>query len=88
LKDVKNRPQDLIQAAYRSALGREPSEMEIANGQSFLTGQADLKRDLLLARHKVATPSPLPEGVDPAEASALADFCLALLNANEFIYID
>jgi hypothetical protein len=88
LKDVKNRPQDLIQAGYRSALGREANETEIANGQLFLTGQADLIRDLLRARHQVATPSPLPESVDPAEASALADFCLALLNANEFIYID
>jgi hypothetical protein len=88
LKDVKNRPQDLIQAGYRSALGREANETEIANGQLFLTGQADLIRDLLRARHQVATPSPLPESIDPAEASALADFCLALLNANEFIYID
>ena len=26
-------------------------------------------------------------GIDPAAAAALADFCLALLNCNEFLYV-
>ncbi len=31
--------------------------------------------------------SGIPEAADPARAAALADFCLALLNRNEFLYV-
>jgi hypothetical protein len=36
----------------------------------------------------VAVPSATPKDVDPAYAAALADFCLALLNRNEFLYVN
>ncbi|MFL5243538.1 MAG: DUF1549 and DUF1553 domain-containing protein [Gemmataceae bacterium] len=88
LKDAKNDHPELIRAAYRWAFGREPHEREIASGTSFLTEQTALIRDLLQEKHKVATPKPMPAGVNPADAGALVDFCLALLNTNEFIYID
>ena len=29
-----------------------------------------------------------PEGIDPAHAAALCDFALALLNRNEFLYVN
>ena len=29
-----------------------------------------------------------PSGIDPARAAAIVDFCHALLNANEFLYLD
>jgi hypothetical protein len=45
-------------------------------------------REQLLARIKIGLPQPLPDNVDPAEVGALADFCLALLNSNEFVYVD
>jgi hypothetical protein len=32
-------------------------------------------------------PDGLWPDVDPAEAAALVDFCLALLNRNEFLYV-
>jgi len=35
----------------------------------------------------VRLPAELPEGIDPALAGALADYCLAMFNRNEFLYI-
>jgi hypothetical protein len=35
----------------------------------------------------VGVPPGTPADVDPAYATALADFCLALLNRNEFLYV-
>ena len=63
-----------VERAYRLALGRSPSPAEVATAQTFFTDQ-----EALLRR----------EGRTPEEAreAALADFCLALLNCNEFLYI-
>ena len=38
-------------------------------------------------RLPVGVPADVPDGVDPAAAAALADFCLAMLNRNEFLYV-
>jgi hypothetical protein len=75
-----------VEKAYRLALGRAPRAEEITLAMSFLSEQAELVRDLLRSRQRVALPEGLPDDVDPAEAVALADFCLALLNRNEFLY--
>ena len=76
-----------VRRAYRLALGRPPRPEEARLADEFLKEQAALLRDRLRARERVALPEPLPEGTDPAAAAALADFCLALLNANEFLYV-
>jgi hypothetical protein len=44
-------------------------------------------RARLQAGEPVGTPKGLPEGADHAAAAALADFCLALLNSNEFVFV-
>jgi Protein of unknown function (DUF1549)/Protein of unknown function (DUF1553) len=76
-----------VERAYRLALGRGPSDGERRTALDFLTAQTDLLRDRLRARLPVRVPPETPEGVDPAAAAALADFCLALLNRNEFLYV-
>jgi hypothetical protein len=43
-------------------------------------------RDRLRPRLAVGVPPGLPVGADPADA-ALADFCLAILNRNEMLYV-
>jgi hypothetical protein len=67
-----------VDRAYRLALCRPPRESERRAALDFLAGQTDLLR----ARQLVGAPDP----VDPVTA-ALADFCLALLNRNEFVYV-
>ena len=44
----------------------------------------DDRPDLL----KITVPDNLPESSDRLHAAALTQFCLAMLNLNEFIYID
>ncbi len=76
-----------IELAYRLALARSPRPEELKTALQFLDAQTELVRERLLARERVGVPANLPEGADPAEAAALADFCLAMLNRNEFLYV-
>jgi hypothetical protein len=62
-----------VERAYLLALARPPRPGETASACRFLAEQADWLR---------------ARGVDAAEAAALADFCLAMFNRNEFLYPD
>jgi hypothetical protein len=72
-----------IDRAYRLALARPPRPRERDTARAFLRDQAEL----LGGQLRAGRPAGAPNSVDPAAAAALADFCLALLNRNEFIYI-
>jgi hypothetical protein len=87
LRECGENPTAQIVRAHQLALGRPPRAAEAKTARTFLDGQADLLRDRLRARLPVGVPAGIPEGVDPARAAALADFCLALLNRNEFTYV-
>ena len=63
-------------------------EMVARLGSVTGKGLMDLIRERLRARLPVGLPPELPTTVDPAAAAALADFCLALLNRNEFVYVN
>ena len=76
-----------VDRAYRLALCRPSGESERKAALDFLSAQAELLGDRLRNRLPVGVPSETPDGVDPAAAAALADFCLALLNRNEFLYV-
>jgi Protein of unknown function (DUF1553)/Protein of unknown function (DUF1549) len=76
-----------MEEAYRRALGRSPRANEKQLARAFLADQTESVRERLLARLMVSVPDGLPTGVDPAVAVALADYCLALFNSNEFLYI-
>jgi hypothetical protein len=77
-----------IERAYQLALNRSPSARERQVAKQFLHDQANLVLERLRARKPVGVPPDLPEDVDPAAAVALADFCLALFNRNEFLYVN
>jgi hypothetical protein len=66
-------PAEAVRVAYRIALGRGPSEMEISDAVQFLREQEESYRT-------VGRPNPM--------RLALADFCQAMLSLNEFCYID
>src|SRR5262249_9551522 len=79
---------EMIKRAYEIALGRPPGPAEIAASREFLRDQAQLARERLRARLPVYVPPGAPTGIAPEAAAALADFCLAIVNLNEFVYVD
>jgi hypothetical protein len=76
-----------VEQAYLRALCRRPRPGEVEAARTFLASQSELLRDRLRSREPVALPTEVPEGIDPADAAALVDFCLALFNRNEFLYV-
>ncbi len=73
--------------AYRLALGRPPGDAERRTALDFLSAQTDLLRARLRDRLPIGAPADAPDDADAAAAAALADFCLAMLNRNEFLYV-
>lgn len=77
-----------VTLAYRRVLSRLPSAAEGELGLKFLQRQAAAVRSSDLKPADLALPESLPQNVAPAEAAALVQFCLAMFNLNEFVYID
>ena len=69
-----------IQETYLRVFSRPATPEEVRLGQAFLDQQGRL---LEAERHRIATPD-----ANKSSSAAFVDFCLALLNANEFIYLD
>ncbi len=67
----------IVHAVWQAAFARSPSSDESAAAQAFLRQQ----RDALVATAKPGV------GTPPATA-ALVDFCHAIFNGNEFLYVD
>jgi hypothetical protein len=87
MKQEKEKPERWVEEAYRRCFGRLPRDGERAIALEYLASQTEAARDRLKRKLKVAAPNDLPADADVAKAAALADFCLALFNANEFVYV-
>ncbi|HLJ92796.1 MAG TPA: DUF1549 and DUF1553 domain-containing protein [Gemmataceae bacterium] len=87
LGDGGSNAADWIDRAYRLALARPPRAAELRMAQEFLATQEKLIRERLRRGEPVRRIAALPETLDPAQAAAVADFCSALLNSNEFVYV-
>jgi len=74
--------------AVRRAFCREPCQREVAVIRGFINEQAELLRGESRRTKHLALPIPCPAGIEPTQAAALTDLCLALFNANEFLYLD
>src|SRR5262249_32632045 len=68
-------PKAMVASAYRAAWGRPADAEEIDLGLRFLTRQSGTHRDLAASEEQ-------------ARKMALTDFCHAVLNTNEFVYVD
>ena len=78
----------LIDQAYRLTLARPPTAEERRLGEQFITQQERLiSREAPSKGPRVDQP-PAPSNVDARFALALADYCLVLLNLDEFLYVD
>jgi hypothetical protein len=75
-------------AAMTEAFMREPREDESRAAEKFLDDQAKTIAGQSVATVEDMLPVPMPDACDPSRAAALVDFCHAILNANEFLYVD
>ncbi len=78
----------LVAHAYRQAFSRPASADELALGVRFLDRQSSIIAGRLSAGQPVRFPADTPPAADRPRAAALVDLCHALLNANEFVYVD
>jgi hypothetical protein len=78
----------LVKEAIQIAWGREASEEDIKVCLQFIDKQAAIDSAKTEESQTFALPTPCPAEFDPARAAALVDFCHALMNANEFLYVD
>ena len=76
---------DPIALAHRITLHREPTSYEGRRARAFLASQTASLRER--DPSTLVRPTFVPEGTDPAEAAALVDFALAMLNRDEFAYV-
>jgi hypothetical protein len=77
----------LVTAAFRDAFGRRPTSQELDDADRFLTEQAMR----IAAEEEISPallPEPMPEGIRVSEAAAVVDFCHALVNASEFMFVE
>ena len=88
LNDGGLTPEAQIDRAYRLAFGRKPTEAERQAAAVFLERQTPIVAARLASVEPPPLPASLPEGVDPARAAALVDFCHMLANSNEFVYLN
>ncbi len=78
-----------VEAAYSLAYSRPPDPWEKDTAQTFLARQADI----IAAQTAEENAAPVPDvaaaagdAASRARAAALVDYCLMLLNSNEFVY--
>jgi hypothetical protein len=75
-----------IALAYRTAFSRKPTASEVQLGREFVARQTALLRSR--PEPALNLPEPCPGSVPHLDGAAWTDYCLALLNLNEFVYLD
>jgi hypothetical protein len=91
LKEVGDDVNRQIALAYRLAFARTPEADERKMAVEFLDRQSALIKSGIEAKRPVALPSNCdvaPDVTAQARAAALVDFCHALFNSNEFVYVN
>ncbi len=76
-RDAGDEPSAQVARAFRLALARDPSDVELRQSLDFLASQAAL-----------ITRRPRPEDRADPVREALKAFCLVMLNTNEFVTVD
>jgi hypothetical protein len=76
-----------VSAAYELAYLRQPSTAELETARKFMDQQQSLIAERARVGEELAVPANISDSVNKPRAAALVDFCHALINANEFIYV-
>ena len=79
-------PMKQVDVSYSLAYARVPDPREKDLALTFLDHQARIVSDRPEGVEPAAVPDVLPSGVSSQHAAALVDYCLMLLNSNEFVY--
>ncbi len=87
LVETKGMPIEIVQQAYDRVFNRSPEPAELQASLTFLREQAQRISQSGSPPDK-ALPEPLPTSFPPAQAAAIVDFCQALMNSAEFVYVD
>jgi hypothetical protein len=88
LNDGGLSPEAQIDRAYKFAFSRAPVQAERTAALDFLNHQSAILAERMATDDKTPLPDNLPQGVDKPRAAALVDLCHALLNSNEFVYMN
>lgn len=81
-------PKQQVDLLIRRALGRQPQADEQETLVAFLKAQQELLRKEQRAADQLLLPLGKTEFQDSYAGAALTDLCLAVLNSNEFVYVD
>lgn len=88
LAEHGSRLRETIDEVYREAYARHPAPDEMAAAQAFVESQThliDKETDIVPPGMLPSPPCPL---ISPEKAAAIVDFCHAVLNSTEFMYVD
>jgi len=85
---TEDRSRQAIESAYLRIFNRPAAADEVARARAFLAAQTERLRDEGRDAGRLATPIADGQPGDPFAAAAMVDFCLALFNANEFLYLE
>jgi hypothetical protein len=77
-----------VEHCYERVLARPPTNDERLAGTTFIEEQAALLKAEGRDRSELALPESNITDIDPLKGAALTDFCLAMFNLNEMIYLD
>jgi hypothetical protein len=77
-----------IERAWVLAFGRKPDGFEKDTVETFFAKQKNVIAEEASNGQKLALPTVMPAGYDPAEGAAFVDFCQMLMNSNEFVYVN
>jgi hypothetical protein len=77
-----------VERAWLLAFGRKPDGFEKDTAQTFFAKQRQVIAEEASHGQKLALPTGMPEGIDPAQGAAFVDFCQMLMNSNEFVYVN
>jgi hypothetical protein len=88
LNDGGLSPEQQIERAYRIVFSRAPKDSERQAILEFLNTQSQVIAARLAQNEKTAMPETAPQGMEPARAAAFVNLCQALLNSNEFVYMN
>ena len=88
LNDRGLSPEQQIERAYRIVFSRPPNAEERAAVNDFIDRQTVAISGRPASHEEAPMPIPAATAIEPARAAAFVDFCQALLNSNEFLYMN